>query len=308
MQEYDIVVIGGGIAGMSAALTAARLGRSVAIFTGGVPGGELLNIDRIEGVPGHEDAIAGYDLCPIAQEQASNAGAHFIMDEASEMVADGGKWRVSGPTESAVAPALVLAMGARLARLDVPGEEEFTGRGVSHCASCDGPLLRGKEVVVAGGGDSGMQEALVLAQHVAKVTIVDRGNALSGQASYRDAVSANPKIELRLGQQVAAITGGQSVEAVTLRDVADGESSLAVSGVFAFIGLTPNSALANGLAECTLSGQVKVDAALRTSARGVCAVGNLRSDSGFRAAGAMGDGATAVMTLDAYLRSGEWPA
>lgn len=307
MQEFEIIVIGGGLAGMSAALTAARQGRSVAIFTGGVPGGELLNIDRIEGVPGYEDAVAGYDLCPITQEQATNAGAHFIMDEASEISVGGEGYVVSGPTESATAPALILAMGAHLAKLGIPGEEEFTGSGVSHCASCDGPLLRGKEVVVAGGGDSGMQEALVLANHVAKVTIVERGAGLSGQAAYREAVSANPKIEVLTGHAITAIEGGASVEGVKLQSAA-GERTLPASGVFAFIGLEPSSSVVRDLVACNAAGQVVVDAALRSSAKGVCAVGNLRTDSGFRAASAMGDGATAVMTLDRFLVTGEWPA
>ncbi len=306
MQEFEIIVIGGGIAGMSAALTAARLGRSVTIFTGGVPGGELLNIDRIDGIPGYEDAIAGYDLCPIAQEQATNAGAQFIMDEVTAITAGEAGYIVSGPTACATAPALVLAMGAHIAKLGVPGEAEFTGSGVSQCASCDGPLLRGKDVIVAGGGDSGMQEALVLAQHVAKVTIVERGPGLSGQQAYREAVAANPKIEILAGHEIAAIEGGTSVEQVRLRS-ASGESTLAASGVFAFIGLEPSSTLADGLVERDRSGHVVVDAALRSSARGVCAAGNVRSGSAFRAAGAMGDGATAVLTLDRYLADDAWP-
>jgi len=308
MQEYDIIIIGGGIAGMSAALTAARAGRRTAILTGGVPGGELLNIEKVTGVPGHEDGIAGFDLCPITQELADSAGAEFVMDEASTITRQGDGWEVTGGDDVFVAPAIILAMGAHPARLGVPGETEFSGKGVSHCATCDGPLLRGKVAVVAGGGDSGMQEALTLATHVAKVIIVERGSALTGQAVYVAQVEASPNIEVLTSHDVAAIEGAEKVAAVRVRDVASGEeSTIDAQGVFAFIGLEPNIAPALDLVERDSEGRVKVDAFLRTTARGIFAAGNVRSGNGWRAASAIGDGANAAYAALRYCADGEWP-
>lgn len=307
MQEYDIIVIGGGIAGMSAALTAARLGRNTAIVTGGMPGGELLNIEKIDGIPGHEEGIPGYDFCPITQELADAAGAVFSMDEAQSIAANGDGWTVATPSGELSAPAIILAMGAHIAKLDVPGEEEFTGKGVSHCATCDGPLLRGKIAVVAGGGDSAMQEALTLASHVEKAIIVTTGDGLSGQTPYVEEVEANPKIEVITGTRIVAIEGAGKVEKVTLENVASGATSeVETQGVFAFVGLLPNNAIAQGVVDLDAAGRVQVDGALRTSAKGVFAAGNLRAGNGWRAAGAMGDGASAAVAASQYLGNGEW--
>ena len=301
-MEYDIIVIGGGIAGLSAGLTAARAGRSVAIVTGGVPGGELLNIEKVDGVPGHEDGIAGYDLAPIAQEQAANAGAELVMDEAEGIAAAGDLWTVATASGPLTARGLVLATGAHLKKLGIAGEAEFAGRGVSHCATCDGPLLRGKVAVVAGGGDSALQEALTLAQHCSKVVLVEQGPALTAQRAYVELVEAEPKIEVLTGRTIAAIDGETKVERVTLDD----GTVIEASGTFAFIGLEPNLSLAAGLVELAADGRIATDGALRTSARGIVAAGNCRSGNGWRAASAMGDGASAAATLGGYIDSGEW--
>lgn len=305
-MDYDIIIVGGGIAGMSAALTAARMDRKVAIYTGGVPGGELLNIELIDGVPGQEHGIAGFDLCPIAQEQADAAGAEFHMDEVTAIEPDGEGWKVTAGGASAGAPVVILAMGAHVRKLGVPGEAELTGSGVSHCATCDGPLLRGKVALVAGGGDSGMQEALTLAQHCEKVLIAEKDGGLHGQAAYRKAVQGNPRIEVLEGHEVVGIEGEGKVERVKLRDASGAESEVEASGVFSFVGLAPNLALADGLVDCAADGRVAVDGGMRTSARGVFAVGNLRAGNSWRAAGAMGDGATAAVEAARYLDTGAW--
>jgi thioredoxin reductase (NADPH) len=308
MSDYDIIVVGGGIAGMSAALTAARAGQRTAILTGGVPGGELLNIERIDGLPGHEAGIAGYDLCPITQELAMAAGAEFVMEQASALAAEGDLWRVTGESGDYTARAVILAMGAHVAKLGVPGEDEFTGRGVSHCATCDGPLLRGKVAVVAGGGDSGMQEALTLAQHVTKVVLVERSDGLTGQVSYIQEVEAQPKIEVVTGHEIIAVEGDNKVAGVRLRSLASGEETvIEAQGLFSFVGLKPNLTLAADVVAMADDGRVDVDASLRTSARGVFAAGNVRAGNGWRAAAAMGDGASAAYAASAYCASGHWP-
>lgn len=306
--DYDIIVIGGGIAGMSAALTAARAGQRTVILTGGVPGGELLNIEKVTGLPGHEDGIAGYDLCPITQELADAAGAQFVMEAASAIEPEGEGWKVLGEGSAFTGMAVILAMGAHPAGLGVPGEAQFAGKGVSHCATCDWPLLRGKLAVVVGGGDSGMQEALTLAPHVARAIIVERSGALTGQAAFIAEITANSKIEVLAGREIVAIEGADKVAGVRLRDVASGqESTIEAEGVFAFTGLVPSVGPAGGLVEIDREGRVRVDSALRTSARGIFAAGNVRGGNGWRAAAAMGDGANAAYGAHRYCADGDWP-
>jgi thioredoxin reductase (NADPH) len=305
-REVDVVVIGAGLAGLSAALTSARMGRSTALVTGGLVGGQLVSIDKIEGVPGFPDGVPGYDLCPMTQEQAATAGVEFVNAAADSLAADGERWRVTSAEGELAARAVVIATGTALAKLGVPGEERLVGKGVSQCASCDAPLLRGRATVVVGGGDSGMQEALTLVEHVGSVVLLERGDALTGQASYRERVGAHPKIELRFGTGVREILGDDAVRALRIRDDGGAESELATDAVFAFPGLVPNTNLVRGLAALDATGRIAVDAELRTTARGICAAGNVREGSSHRAAGAMGDGAAAAITLDRYLASGEW--
>jgi thioredoxin reductase (NADPH) len=306
-DAYDVVVVGGGLAGMTAALTSARLGRRTAILTGTMIGGQLVSIDKIEGVPGFPDGVPGYDLCPMTQEQADAAGVVFVVETCSALAPDGESWRVTGDERTLTARAVVAATGTALAKLGVPGEERLFGKGVSECASCDAPLLRNKVAIVVGGGDSGMQEALTLAEHVAKVVIVERGEALSGQASYRSRIEANGKIEVRLGTTVTAIVGEDAVARVRTKTVGTGaESEIDAAGVFACVGLVPNTGLLRGLVPLDTTGRLAVDASMRTPVQGLCAAGNVRQGSAHRSAAAMGDGATAAAAIDRYLATGEW--
>jgi thioredoxin reductase (NADPH) len=308
-DEYDVVVVGAGLAGLSAALTSARLGRSTAILTGGTIGGQLVSIDRIDGVPGFPEGVPGYDLCPMAQEQADAAGVSFVMATCDSLGRQGAAWRLASAEGALTARGVILATGTALARLGVPGEERLRGRGVSDCASCDAPLLRGQVAVVAGGGDSGLQEALTLAEHLSKVIVLERGAALTAQASYREQVEAHPKIEVRLGVEPVEILGEEAVSKVRVRTVPDGtETELDAAVVFAFTGLVPDTSLIGGLVPLDSAGRIQVDAALRTEAEGLCAAGNVRQGSSHRAAGAMGDGAAAAVAIDRYLATGEWRA
>jgi thioredoxin reductase (NADPH) len=306
-SEYDVVVIGGGLAGLTAALTSTRLGRRTALLTGGVLGGQLVSIEKIEGVPGYPEGVPGYDLCPMTQEQADAAGVECLMAGCEALTAQGHHWALASDGSTMISRAVVIATGTALAKLGVAGEERLFGKGVSECASCDGPLLRDKVAVVVGGGDSAMQEALTLGEHVAKVVMLERGGALSGQASYRERIGAHGKIEVRLGATVSEIIGDQSVREVRVKDVSSGaESDLATAAVFACVGLVPNTQLFRSLVPLDPSGRVCVDIAMRTAAKGICAAGNVRQGSPHRAAGAMGDGAAAAIALDRYLATGTW--
>jgi thioredoxin reductase (NADPH) len=244
---------------------------------------------------------------PMVQGQADAAGAELMMVSCQGIEPSGTNWSLKTDEEDVVARAVILATGASFAKLGLDGEQRFAGRGVSECASCDGPLLRDKVAVVIGGGDSALQEALTLADHASKVFVLERSKSLTGQASYQNRIKANKKIEVRTQSTVSDIAGDGAVSHVRVKDVATGaESDLATAAVFPFIGLVANSDLARELAPLDASGRVIVDAAMRTSARGVCAIGNVRQYASYRAAGAMGDATVASMSLDRYLKNGEW--
>lgn len=307
--EFDIVVAGGGIAGLTAGLASARLGRRTLVLTGGVLGGHLVSIDSIEGYPGFPEGVPGYDLCPMAEEQAADAGAEFAAEEAVALEsAGGGHWMVkTGGGEDYAANAVILATGTALKTLGVPGEERLRGKGVSQCAGCDAPLLRGRPVAVVGGGDSAMQEALTLADTVSKVTLLCRDAALSGQAAFRERVSAHANIDIRFNASVEEILGEDAVTGISVRDTGSGATeTLAVDAAFVFVGLHPNTALLDGLLPLEPSGHVATDGAMRTARTGLFAAGTLRVGTPGRAVAAAGDGTAAAIAADRYLADGLW--
>lgn len=306
--EFDIVVAGSGIAGLTAAVTAARLGLRTLVLTGDILGGQLLSINRIDGFPGFPDGIAGYDLCPMAQEQAQAAGAAFAGSALVRLAARDGGWRVgTAAGDDHLAGAVVLATGARLKALGIPGEERLYGRGVSHCASCDAPLLRDRAVAVVGGGDSAAQEALTLAETAAQVMILCRSAALTAQACYRDRVLAHPKIALRCHTVIEQIRGDAAVSGVTIRDLVTGAvADLDLSGVFVYVGLRPNSAPFADLLPLDPAGRIPTDGAMRTVLPGLCAAGAVRCGWLGRAAISAGEGVAAAIAAGDYLGSGTW--
>jgi thioredoxin reductase (NADPH) len=306
-KNFDVVIAGGGIAGMSAAVTSARLGRTTLVLTGDVLGGQLVSIEKIEGFPGYPEGVPGYDLCPMMQEQAIASGAEVMMNSLERIGSQDAEWRVTTDAGDILARSLILATGSTLKKLNVPGEERLTGRGVSHCASCDGPLLHDRIVAVIGGGDSAMQEALTLAAFASKVIMIHRGHALAGQASYRDRVTAHPRIDIRFGTAVSEILGESTVTGLRAHTGRDGVASdLEVAAVFAYVGLEPSTGVLKGWIRLDQTGQIPTDAWMRTRLPGVCAAGNVRSQSPCRAVSAAGDGASAAVAVDRYLTDGAW--
>jgi thioredoxin reductase (NADPH) len=303
-DSYDVAVAGGGIAALTAAVHSARLGRSTLVLGGRAPGGLLLSIERIDGVPGFPEGVAGYELCPMLQEQAADDGAEVRMTELEGLEPDGEAWRLQTGEGEVRARAVVLATGARLKALGVDGEERLQGRGVSHCASCDAPLMRDRTVGVVGGGDSALQEALTLADAVGEVIVLQRGDALTAQAAYREPALAHPKISVRYGVAVEEILGEDAVSGVRLRDLASGEDeTLELGGLFIYVGLEPNSDFLRDLIDLDDDGRVPADASLQTALAGVYAAGFLRSGSLAQAAISAGEGAAAAKAAHLFLGS-----
>jgi len=307
--DCEVVIIGGGIAGLSATLASARMGRRTRALTGPALGGQLLSIERIDGYPGFPDGIPGYELCPMVQEQAVAAGAEFSAATAAALAADGDRWLVASSEGEIHAGAVVIATGTMSKELGIPGEARLRGKGVSHCASCDGPLLRARTVAVVGGGDSALQEALTLAQYVSRVIVLHRGDTFSAQAAYRDAVRDHAKIDLRTNVVVEEVIGDPTVTAVRTRTTNDGSTSdLELAALFVYIGLAPNTAWLNGTIELDPSGRITTDDQMRSRRPGLLVAGTVRAGSAGRAASAAGDGATAAVAADRYLSDGTWRA
>jgi thioredoxin reductase (NADPH) len=306
-EDFDVIVAGGGVGGLTAALHAARAGRSTLVLGGNAPGGLLLSIERIEGVPGFPEGVPGYDLCPMLQEQAEEAGADVRMVELSSLEPGDDGWRLATDDGELHARAVILATGARLKHLGVPGEERLQGRGISHCASCDAPLLRDKVVGVIGGGDSALQEALTLADSVAEVIVLHRGESLDAQTTYQRRVEERPNISIRYRTVVEEILGDDKVAGVRARDLAtDTAEELELAGVFVYVGLQPNTEMLQDRLELDGEQRVVTDAAMHTDLPGLFAAGIVRRGSLGQAAISAGDGANAAKAADRYLQTGEW--
>jgi thioredoxin reductase (NADPH) len=304
-DDFDVAIAGGGIGALTAAVHSARMGRSTVVLGGQAPGGLLLSIERIDGVPGFPEGVAGYELCPMLQEQAADDGAEVRMVELEGLEAAGQAWRLATSDGEVAARAVIVATGARLKTLGVEGEERLQGRGVSHCASCDAPLMRDRTVGVVGGGDSALQEALTLADAVGEVIVLHRGEALSAQAAYREPALAHPKISVRYATVVDEVLGEDAVSAVRVRDVASGDTQeLELGGLFIYVGLQPNSECLRERLDLDDDGRVPTDAALQTELQGVFAAGIVRRGSLGQAAISAGEGAAAAKAAHRYLDAG----
>lgn len=304
MQDVDLVVVGAGVAGLTAALTACRHGLEVVVVERMVAGGQIANAERIENVPGFPQAIAGAELGPLLHEQAAAAGAQFMLDTIDSIELDGAYRVLRGAAERLRARAVVIAAGSSPRALGVPGEARLLGRGVSHCASCDAPLFAGRSVCVVGGGDSALDEALVLAEHAAQVAIYHRGSGLDAQASLVEKARANRKIEMVLDTAVEEILGDHKVTSVRLRDARGATLRVQdVDGIFIYVGLEPNTQLVRGLIDLDAAGHIKTDVMMRTSVAGIFAAGDIRTGSVALLAAVAGDGATAAVAAVRYLRA-----
>jgi thioredoxin reductase (NADPH) len=305
-QNFDVIIIGGGMAGLTAGIYAARHGLNTAIVEQMMAGAQIINLERIENYPGFPQGIAGYELGPATQEQAMNAGVAMLMDTALNVTSDGDYLRVVGDGgDSYLGKAVIMAAGSSLRTLGIPGEEEFFGRGVSHCATCDGPLYMGQTVAVVGGGDSAADEALTLTEYTERVILFHRGDSLDAQQVLHDRVAAEPKIEVRSNAEVVEVVGEETVTGLRVRH-GDDETVEPVGGLFVYVGLDPNSASVADLVPLDNAGHVPVGLSMDTPQPGLYAAGDIRQQSAAQLVASAGDGATAAIAAFRYIRGKEW--
>jgi len=303
-EHYELVILGGGPAGLSAGLYASRARLDHVIIEKGAPGGQVLTTDWVDNYPGFPDGLSGYDL---AEKMAAHARRFNVNIEYGEVtsldlqddlnkslrLADGSEIRFE---------TLIICTGARPNTLNVPGEVEFRGKGVSYCGTCDAPFYRDVHVAVIGGGDTAVEEAHYLTRFASKVSIIHRRDELRATRIIQETAFANEKIDFIWNTRVAAIEGDDGVKELKLIDNDGNTSSLAVEGVFVLIGITPNNdCLPLELLKADKWGFIPVDCECRTAVAGVMAAGDIISKNVRQVVNAAGEGAVAMLAAEAYL-------
>jgi thioredoxin reductase (NADPH) len=303
-RDFDVIVIGAGAAGLSAALFTTREQLKTLIIERMTFGGQIANAETIENYPGLATSIRGIDLAINMLDQTRPYGLHTAFAEVEALQVDARPFVVDTSQGAYTGKVVILACGSTLKRLDVPGESALEGRGVSYCATCDGAMFHDQEVAVVGGGDSAMDEALYLSELAAKVTVVHRSDQLRATRVLQERALAQPKIAWRWHTVVEGIEGSEQVERLRLSDLHTGETSLLpVAGVFIYVGLQPNTGFLQGVLPLDAGGHVPVNQRLETSLAGLYAAGDLRQHSARQVISAAGDGATAACFAMQYLRS-----
>jgi thioredoxin reductase (NADPH) len=291
---YGAIVIGAGVAGLTAAAELAERGITTALIDDGLLGGLITNVGKLEGLEG--EAESGPDLVNTLLERALVAGADYRMGAVSVLQHDDALWQL--PEQEATAPAIILATGAALKQLGVPGETELTGRGVSQCAFCDGGLYRSKDVLVVGGGDAAFQEALHLAELCASVTVAIRGAAPRARMDFVQRLQTHSNVHVRTSIDVRAIIGTDGVDAIRLHDQASGsEKDHPIAAVFPFIGLAPQTALAPSEATRNADNALTVGSTMQTTLPGLYAIGATRANHGGTVADAVADAVAAAQAI-----------
>ncbi len=300
-SEYDLVIVGGGAAGLSAAQYGARANLRTLLIEELAVGGQALLVDALENYPGVMGPVSGYDLSETMRKQAEAFGASSLTATVSELRKDGRVFLVETSEGSLRAKTVVLATGAKHRHADVPGEEEFAGRGVSYCATCDGPFFKGKRMMVVGGGDAACDESAFLAKLSDKIVVVHRRDRFRAQASLAARTLSNPNIEVRFNTVLKGIKGTRKVESVLLdRAEGGGVSEEPVDAVFVFVGSIPQSALA-GEAKKDEAGYILTDDRMATSQPGLYAAGDVRACSFRQLVTAASDGAIAAHSASQYI-------
>jgi len=302
VKKYDVVIVGGGPAGLTAGLYAARDRFQTLILERAVIGGNITNAEEVDNYPGYPEGISGFDLTARMHEQATKHGAETINADVTAVEVDDGFKYIRTSEGDFQAGAVIIASGTERVKLGVDGEKEFTGRGVSYCATCDGPFFKGKTVAVVGGGNAALYEALHLSKFAARVYLIHRRNAYRATMAVQEKIHQKPVIEPVLSAVVSRIKGGSKVSTLEITSKVDGKvTELEVDGVFVSVGLSPNTSFLKSILELDGHGSIKVDEKLQTSVSGFFAAGDVRAHSIRQVVTAAGDGAHAAFHVREYL-------
>jgi len=305
-QQVRVLVMGSGPAGLSAALYAARAELNPVVLTGMVLGGQVSLTYTVENYPGFPEGVGGQELVELFQKQAERFGARIEYDTVTQVDLSKRPFRVTTYNGIYLADTLIVATGASSRHLEVPGEVELTGRGVSYCATCDGWFFKDKDVVVVGGGDSAIEEGLFLTRYAKSITIVHRRSELRAGAVLQKHATEHPKIRFIWNSVISAIVGDEAVKAVRLKNlVTKEESELPVDGVFIFIGHDPNTEIFKGQLNMDTHGYISVDASMGTNVPGVFVAGEAGDPIFRQVVTSAGMGAAAGMQAVRFLEKQE---
>jgi len=302
MAKYEVIIIGGGPAGLTAGLYTSRAGLKSLLMERGMVGGQIINATLVENYPGFPQGISGAELGSLMHQQAVKYGLEIVAAEVTG-IAQGQHYSISTTEGDFEARAIIIAAGSEYRKLGVLGEERLAGRGVSYCATCDGFFFRDREVAVVGGGDTAITDALELTRHAKKVYVIHRRAQLRAGQVLQQRAFAEPKLEFIWSTLVEELIGDKVLEKLKLRNAKTGQRSiLKVGGVFVAVGLMPNSRSFFNVVDLDDAGYIITDESMATSAPGIFAAGDIRRNSPRQIGAAVGDGVTAAMSAFKYVQ------
>ena len=300
--DYEVVIIGGGPAGLTAGLYASRARLNSLLLERGLIGGQIVNAELVENYPGFPEGISGVELGQLMHQQATKYGLKTITSEATGIELQGEQKIVKSTEGDFIAKAVIIAGGSERYKLGIPGEEKFTGKGVSYCATCDAAFFRDQPVAVVGGGNAAITEALHLTNFASRVTVIHRRNQLRASRILQEKAFSEPKIEFLWDTVIEEIEGKNVVKRIRLRQVVTGEkSALDVAGIFISVGLKPNTDYLKGILPLDASGHIITNDKMETEIPGIFAAGDIRYNSARQLVTAAGDGATAAIYAEKFL-------
>lgn len=303
-MAYELAIVGAGPAGLTAAIYAARAGLEVVIFERALPGGYLAVTDLIENYPGFPEGIKGIELSERMKQQAQRFGAEIIGAEVKSIVKSGESIVIETEGKKYETPVVIVATGTTHKKLNVPGEDELRGRGVSHCATCDGPLFKGKAVAVVGCGNSGLQEGRFLLNFASHITFIEFLPLMTADKILQDVYKNERRATFLLNHMVVSIDGKEHVEALTVKNREINKTdSIKIDGVFIYVGMKPFTQLLSGVVALDDKGFIKTNEKMETSVRGVYAAGDIRAKEVRQVITACGEGAEAAIQAYRYIET-----
>lgn len=304
MKECDVVIIGGGGSGLTAALYTSRAKLSTILFEKLTPGGQIAVTDLVENYPGYPEGITGPEIAMKMEEQAKKYGTEVVYEEVKSIVKKDNIFEIQASSGVYKAKAVILASGASFRMLNVPNEKQLIGRGVSYCATCDGAFFKGKELVVVGGGDSALQEGIFLTRFATKVTVIHRRDKLRASPILQERAKTNPQISFIWDTVVEKVNGDKKVTGLTLKNLKTNEiSEFSADGLFVFVGHDPNSAFIKNFVQLDEHGYVITGEHLTTSVPGVFAAGEIRVGAVKQLVAAAGEGCEAALAAQSYIEN-----